>query len=105
MVISSSLHGIIAAEALGVPAVWMEMSDAVEGKGLKFYDYFLGSGRQRSDAVVLNWRNGISFTGIHPLPPPAFNVTAMLNAFPYPLRDGCIQDVLDSFQQFGVNAK
>jgi hypothetical protein len=44
-IISSSLHGIIVSEAMGINSVWMECSDNVEGNGFKFYDYYLGSGR------------------------------------------------------------
>jgi hypothetical protein len=45
-VISSSLHGLIVAEAVGVRAHWMMLSDAVRGGGWKFRDYYLGTGRE-----------------------------------------------------------
>lgn len=44
-IISSSLHGIIAAEAYGIPAVWEVYSDKIIGGEYKFQDYFLGTGR------------------------------------------------------------
>lgn len=38
-VASSSLHGIITAHALGIPAVWLRMSDQLKGGDFKFRDY------------------------------------------------------------------
>ena len=39
-VLSSSLHGLIAADALGVPNAWIELSDALRGGDFKFRDYY-----------------------------------------------------------------
>lgn len=44
-VISSSLHGIVIAEAYGIPATWLQVTDAVIGNGFKFRDYYAGTGR------------------------------------------------------------
>lgn len=44
-IISSSLHGIIIAEAYGVNAQWLLVSDKVLGNGFKFKDYLTGTGR------------------------------------------------------------
>jgi len=39
-VLSSSLHGLIAADALGVPCVWISLSGALRGGEFKFRDYY-----------------------------------------------------------------
>lgn len=44
-VVSSSLHGLIAADALGVPNAWMRISNNVNGGDWKFHDYFLSVDR------------------------------------------------------------
>lgn len=46
-IIASSLHGIIAAEAYGIPAMWEEYSAKIIGGDYKFQDYFLGTGRRQ----------------------------------------------------------
>src|ERR1700745_3796269 len=53
LIISSSLHGIIAAEVYGVPAVWAVWSNRIVGEGMKYQDYFLGTDRYEQETFCL----------------------------------------------------
>lgn len=54
-IVSSSLHGLIIADAYGIPCRWAEVSSNVAGDGFKFKDYFGSIGLK--PYAPLNLRN------------------------------------------------
>jgi pyruvyltransferase len=50
-VVSSSLHGLVAADAFGIPSRWIQLSDRPAGDGFKFHDYLAGVGRFHEDPL------------------------------------------------------
>jgi pyruvyltransferase len=53
MIITSSLHGLIAAHAYGIPALWVKFSDLVIGDGTKFKDYLMSVGHETYEPLDL----------------------------------------------------
>ncbi|MCE0760335.1 polysaccharide pyruvyl transferase family protein [Marinobacter sp. G11] len=45
-IISSSLHGLICAEAYGVPSQWVKLSERPIGDGFKYHDFYSSIGKQ-----------------------------------------------------------
>jgi hypothetical protein len=76
-VISSSLHGIIFAEALGIPACWLAPEGGEDER--KYYDYYYGTGRwavKRFESVEDALRS-------EPMPLPKFLFEDYLATFPH----------------------
>jgi pyruvyltransferase len=82
LVLSSSLHGIIVAEAFGVPVRFVMPSG---GESLfKYEDYYAGTGRTLIEAPS-GFNERISARSGRAMPGPVYSVGAMLQAFPVDL--------------------
>ncbi len=78
LVLASSLHGLIVAEAFGRPAVWVSTQGQLAGGEHKFLDYLEGSGRNGG------WRSvPIEVAEQRPelLPPPRYDMDKLRRAF------------------------
>lgn len=51
-IISSSLHGIIVANAYNIPAAWVKFSNNLYGTGVKFFDYYGSIGHSATLSTV-----------------------------------------------------
>lgn len=81
-VYSSSLHGVIFAESLGIPAYWLK---SVGGENdYKFYDYYYGTGRYQVKCFD-TLQDAMRGT---PMPLPTLRPEAYLATFPHDLLSG-----------------
>jgi pyruvyltransferase len=58
VVCASSLHGVVLAEAYGIPAVWVEPGPHIVGGAFKFHDHYLGTGR--TPPAPLSWADALA---------------------------------------------
>lgn len=79
VVVSSSLHGILVAEAYGVPAVWVQPTERLKGGEFKFHDYYEGTDREGG---VASWDAGLNDVVSRAVPPPAFDLERLLDSRP-----------------------
>lgn len=52
-ILSGSLHGVIMAEAYGIPNLWIEFGKSLIGGHFKFHDFFLSIGRDRETPYII----------------------------------------------------
>jgi pyruvyltransferase len=52
LIITSSLHGLIAADSYGIPAIWVSFSNDILGDEFKYKDYMSGVGYDRECVYI-----------------------------------------------------
>ena len=82
-IVSSSLHGLILAEAYGKPAAWLQMDKGkhLAGRNFKFKDYFLSTQRRPLCNRVRGGRT-LDLNRIQWLSSPIIDLQPFLTAFP-----------------------
>lgn len=96
-VVASSLHGIVLADAFGVPVNYLRVS---ESEGLfKYEDHVLGTGRDRLPVA----RSVEEALASDPMPPARFDVGALRRAFPFELWNQPAADAADNPQRRGLS--
>jgi pyruvyltransferase len=81
LVLASSLHGLIIAEAYGIPARYLRLSETENL--FKYKDYYLGSGRTAADFVfATSVEEGLAMGGA---PAIQYDPKPLLQAFPFSL--------------------
>ncbi len=90
-IFSTSLHGLIFANAYGIPARWCKFngkSKRLSGDDMKFADYFLGAGLPPHEPACLSKLPDFDRKRFEPLklsqPALKFDAGALLDAFPWP---------------------
>lgn len=76
VVVSSSLHGLIVAEAYKIPCVWVSITDRLVGGWFKFNDYFMGTGREKREPVP--WERGLGYAVQNLVPRPEYDLEPLL---------------------------
>ncbi|WP_440995022.1 polysaccharide pyruvyl transferase family protein [Arhodomonas sp. SL1] len=84
-VLSSSLHGLILADAYGVRSSWLSFSDRLGGGDFKFDDHHLGIwGRKRRKFVVRGMKD-VDCAAANVERPPRVDINPIINSFPFRL--------------------
>ncbi|MDH5835575.1 polysaccharide pyruvyl transferase family protein [Luteimonas kalidii] len=97
LVVSSSLHGLVLAEAYGIPAVYLDWGNGEDR--FKYDDYYAGTGRTRwhsggsiEECVALGGNDGFDLAAIQ---------AKLLAAFPYDLWQGRPEAAVDGPPRHG----
>jgi len=63
-IISTSLHGLILADAYGIPNIWGKFADVRQRNLFKYYDYYASQGIDRPQSILLHTVSTISLSKI-----------------------------------------
>jgi hypothetical protein len=83
VIVSTSLYGLIVADAYGIPCVWLSVGDNIRGGMFKFHDYLLSTGREKVNPIRINkivTDDDIEEIVKYTLPKPVINTEPMLQA-------------------------
>jgi pyruvyltransferase len=87
-VFSSSLHGLIVAEAYGIPNYWISVSENVLGHGFKFRDYFASIGKSIREPLVLEETSDpVDLMAVHPWSQGRIDLKKLLQACPFKIKE------------------
>lgn len=84
VIASSSLHGLIAADAYEIPRVWLKLSNKISGGEFKFFDYFSTTDLNEVKPLTLNTvtdHRDIVRSALRPKK--MADVDALIRAFPF----------------------
>lgn len=88
-ILSASLHGLIMAEAYGIPNLWIEFGKPLIGGHFKFHDFFLSIGRDRETSFVIQG-NDLPIVNIQKefesWQPGTINLQPLIDSAPFPIK-------------------
>lgn len=84
LIVSSSLHGLICADAYGVPNIWIKLSDILWGGRFKFCDYQESVGRETPAVITPDADTPLSHITQHHRPYTAsLDLRPLIHACPF----------------------
>lgn len=88
-ILSASLHGLIMAEAFGIPNLWIEFGKPLIGGHFKFHDFFLSMARDRESPYIIEDYE-LSILDIHKellsWEPGNINLQPLIDSAPFPIK-------------------